>query len=157
MSSKEKIDVDMYREFCLDLYVYLLEKFPRVVHRQLPGSWISITPTVHKMLAHSWELIESNDRKGLGVLDESGLEGCNKILRNVRTSKARKLSQNVNLVDTLRRMWLSSDPIVNSERNRVKPVCSTCSNVGHTSRSCTSLRATAPSEDDALFLSFIVS
>ena len=55
-------------------------------------SWIRITPTVHKVLAHSWELIAHNDGVGLGALDESGLKGCNKILRNIRTNFSRKTS-----------------------------------------------------------------
>ena len=35
-------------------------------------SWISITSTVHKLLAHTWELILENEKQGLGSLDESG-------------------------------------------------------------------------------------
>ena len=41
-------------------------------------------PALHKVFAHLWELIELNDAVGLGALDESGLEGCNKMLRKVR-------------------------------------------------------------------------
>ena len=40
-------------------------------------------PAFQKVLAHSWELIELN-AFGLGALDESGLEGCNKMLRKAR-------------------------------------------------------------------------
>ena len=39
---------------------------------------MSITPTMHKLLGHTWELIEMNDSNGLGAFDESGLEACNK-------------------------------------------------------------------------------
>ena len=80
---------------------YLLESFKRITNKHLPGPWISITPSLHKVLAHSWELIENNDGYGLGSLDESGLEGCNKILRHVRTNLSRKQSQKSNLVDTI--------------------------------------------------------
>ena len=64
----------------------------RVVNRHLPGPWISITPAVHKLLAHSWKLMQNNDNRGLGSLDESGIEGCNKILRSIRINLSRKVS-----------------------------------------------------------------
>ena len=101
MSSKERVDVEKFKHFCTDLYVYLLESFKCVTNKHLPGPWISITPSLHKVLTHSWELIENNDGYGLGSLDESGLEGCNKILRHVRTNLSRKQSQKSNLVDTI--------------------------------------------------------
>ena len=98
------------------ILVFLLT---RVVNRPLPGPWISITPAVHKLLAHSWELMQYNDNRGLGSLDESGLEGCNKILRSIRINMSRKVSQILNLVDTINRMWVSSDPWVNNEGGRL--------------------------------------
>ena len=119
MSSKEKVDVEKFKHFCTDLYLFLLQNFTcdtekdqsmaemdqQLTENNKNVSWIKITPTVHKVLAHSWELIAHNDGVGLGSLDESGLEGCNKILRNVRTNISRKTSQNDNLVDTIKRMW----------------------------------------------------
>ena len=70
MSSKEKVNVELYKQFCTDLYIHLLVSCKRVVYTNLPGPWISITPTIHKLLAHSWELIALNDGVGLGALDE---------------------------------------------------------------------------------------
>ncbi len=136
MSLKEKVHVETYKQFCTDLYVFLIQNFSRVVHKHLPGPWISITPSLHKLLAHSWELIELNDGTGLRALDEAGLEGCNKILRAMRTKLSRKISQKANLIDTLRRMWVASDPLVNAERRKTKPVCKRCGTVGHSSRYC---------------------
>ena len=72
-----------------------------------------------KLLAHSWELMQNNENRDLGSLDESGLEGCNKILRSIRINLSRKVSQTLNLVDTINRMWVSSDPWVNNERGRL--------------------------------------
>ena len=106
---------------------------------------------------HSWELIALNDGVGLGALDESGLEGCNKILRNVRTNIARQTCQKDNLVDTIRRMWVSSDPVVNYKRNESQPRCKICDDVGHTIRSCKSLKATVYTEDDYLLNNLIIS
>ena len=48
-------------------------------------------------------MIELNNSKGLKNLDESGLEGNNKILCSIRLNLARKNSQSENLEDTLRR------------------------------------------------------
>ena len=75
-------------------------------------SWISITPTVHKLLGHTWELILENGKQGLGSLDESGLEACNKVLRRFRTTLSRKRSH----ADVLTLLWVNSDPILNVER-----------------------------------------
>ena len=63
MSSKGEVNVQRFRAMSTELYVHICEKFP----------WVSITPTVHKLLGHSWELISENDGHGLGNLDESGL------------------------------------------------------------------------------------
>ena len=52
--------------------------------------WVSVTPAVHKVLGHSWELIELNSCYGSGALDESGTEDCQKVLRNLRINLSRK-------------------------------------------------------------------
>ena len=106
MSSKERFDVEMYKQFCRNLYLFLIQSFQRVINKHLRGPWISITSSLHKLLAHTWELIELNDGVGLGALDEAGLEGCNKILRTIRTKLARKKAQNANLIDCLRQCGL---------------------------------------------------
>ena len=136
MSSKEKVDVEKFLKFCTDLYVNLHQNFTcetekdqsvaemdqQLTENNQQVSWIRITPTVHKVLAHSWELIAHNEGVGLGALNESGLEGYNKILRNVRTNISRKTFQKDNLVDTIKRMWISSDPVVNQERYKTLTV-----------------------------------
>ena len=64
------MEVVDFRIFCYDTYRFLLEKFP----------WASFTPTVHKVMAHSWEIIRPNDECGLESLSEEGLESCNNVL-----------------------------------------------------------------------------
>ena len=88
-----EVNVDKYKNLCYSVYIFLLQMFQSQTKQY---SWVSITPTVHKLLTHSWKLIGSNDGYGLGSLDESGLEGCNKLLRYVRTCIARKTSQKDN-------------------------------------------------------------
>ena len=153
LSSKKKVNIEEFRNICTELYLFLLKNFPRITNCHLPDPWISITPTLHKVLAHSWELIEFNDGECLGNLDESGLEGCNKILRRIRINLSRKSSQNSNLVDTLTRMWTGSDPLVNQERIKVRPYCKHCKVYGHSIRYCREKHAedSARSFEDHLF------
>ena len=101
---------------------------------------------MHKVFGHSWELIELNDGYGLGNLDESGLEGCNKILRKVRSELARKNSQINNLTDALTRLWASSDPLVNATRE-----------TANSRRIHKVHNQTTTSQDDALFKMLTVS
>ena len=152
ISSSEKVNVSRYQHFCEDLYAFLIDSFPRVTKKHLPGpTWISVTPTVHKVLAHSWELIEMNGGFGLGKLGESGMEGCHKVLRNSRLNLARKTSQQANLVDTIRRLWISSDPLVNVERRKGLPWCKKCSVRGHSTRYCRKNTTISSTESDDLF------
>ena len=58
-----------------DTYQLIIETFP----------WASITPTLHKVLAHSAQLIEEyNGGRGLKSLSEEGLEACHKHIRRYR-------------------------------------------------------------------------
>ena len=147
MSSSSVIDVESYMNLCTDAQICLLTSYP----------WVKITPSLHKVFAHSWELIELNDDRGLKNLDESGLEGNNKILRNIRMNLSRKTSQQDNLTDCIRRLWVSSDPILNQIRADTKPFCAHCSTKGHSTRYC--MKRLPPSgpdtSDDALFKSLL--
>ena len=49
--------MEEYKPVCTEFYIFLLTEFPRQTQKHLPGPWISVTPTVHKLLAHSWELM----------------------------------------------------------------------------------------------------
>ena len=101
ISSSKNVNVERYKVFCQDLYVFLIESFPRIINKHLSRPiWISMTPTDHRVLGHSWELIELNGGVGLGSLDEAGMEGCHKLLRNKRTRLSRKIRQQANLIDT---------------------------------------------------------
>jgi hypothetical protein len=132
----------------MDLYFFIVDNFP----------WVSITGSLHKVLAHSWELIELNGGKGIGSLDESGMEGCHKVLRAIRTRLSRKVSQQANLEDTLRRMWYTSDPMVNEERKKGWPFCKRCKVRGHSTRYCPTEKILVDVEksDDVLFNSLLL-
>ena len=79
--------------------------------------WSVVSPSVHRILAHSWEVIELNNGYGLGDLSEEGLEALNKQIRNRRSHGARKDSTVNNFMDTFHHLWDRSRPtIVEMER-----------------------------------------
>lgn len=147
MQSSQEIDVERYEELCKELYVHLLTEL----------KWVSITPSLHKLLGHSAELIEANGRCGLKKLSEEGMEANNKRLREVRLKLSRKSCQRTNLQDCLTRLWIGSDPIVAKERAKGLPSCTICLDVGHTRRGCTvSDTENTKTKEDKIVLSFFV-
>ena len=86
----------------LEVYVKLMQCFP----------WCAVSPSVHRILAHSWEVIELNDSHGLGNLSEEGLEALNKYIRSIRQSGARKDSTLNNFTDTFNHLWDRSRPTI---------------------------------------------
>ena len=46
-----------------------------------PPPKVKNSPSVHKLLGHTWDLIALNDNHGLGTVSEGGIEACNKLLR----------------------------------------------------------------------------
>ena len=139
-SSSQNINVQEYKKVCTTLYLLYLESFPTQSEKKNPKPidlvWISVPPSLHKLLAHSWELIDMNDGRGLKCFDESGLEANNKILRSIRLKLARKTSQAANLEDVINRMWIASDPKVNYIRQQTQPFCKHCKERGHSTRYC---------------------
>lgn len=56
---------------------------------------------------------------GVGHLSEEGLEACHKIIRRFRTSWTLQTSDQANLKDLIKKLWLSSDPLFYSYRKVV--------------------------------------
>ena len=133
VSSSAKVDLDMYTAVTKKLYLLLVEKL----------AWVSITPTLHKLLAHSGELMDLNRGCGLKAWSEEGMEANNKTLRYIRERLSRKQSQEYNLRDCFKRLWLGSDPQVTEVRNKGKPFCHQCKTPGHTKRSCHVMQETS--------------
>jgi hypothetical protein len=128
-TSKDLVNVDEFKQFCLKLYYHILNSFNNKESR-----WINISPTLHALLAHSWELISNNEGRGLGEFTEGGLEHNNKFLRFYRRSLARKVDQASNMEDCLTRLWLRSDPQIRVS-GPAPPVCKRCQG-GHYTVSC---------------------
>jgi hypothetical protein len=105
------IDLSQYRSLCSSVYLKIVETFP----------WAVISPSVHRVLAHSWERIEANELRGLGSESEEGSEAQNKFIRYLRIHGARKTSTEDNFHDTWSRLWRRSSPLVISqEREKQK-------------------------------------
>ena len=84
------------------MYLQLVELFP----------WIVVSPSVHRILAHSWVVILQNDCYGLGSQSEEGLEALNKWILRMRSTGARKISTLTNFTDTYNHLWDRSRPII---------------------------------------------
>ena len=125
----------------------LLESFPRPL--------CEMSPTIHKLLGHSWELIAMNGNYGLGTLSEGGIEASNKFLRRYRIQLARKRSQHDNLTVCTRRLWLDSDPVLNAILTDNLPTCRKCQLKGHIYRYCPRRYDTALQQEDSLVESFL--
>ena len=128
-SSTRNVDVPAFKKFCKDTYELILSRFD-----QDKKQWIDLSPTVHALIAHAWELIELNDSTGMGRYSEAGVEHNNKVLRLLRSRLARKKSQNDNLEDCITRLWVASDPCVRAAAPQ--PKCSRCTEGGHFTVSC---------------------
>ena len=146
INSKQKIDVTHFREFCTNTYIFFLEKFESV----------SVSNTLHKVLAHSPEMIERNDGFGLGSLDESGLEANHKIVRTIRTKLSRKTSQDSNLLDVFNRLHVGSDPQVVNVKTSTNSKCSNCGSDTHIKRRCFLLYNVNDNYEDELVESFFL-
>ena len=78
-----KIHTSELGKLCKSMYLLILESFP----------WANITPTLHKLLDHSEELLrETNFGYGFKCFSEEGSEACNNLIRKYREHLARKTS-----------------------------------------------------------------
>ena len=46
VSCNEIVNIQEYRKLCTELYLFLIQRFPRVSNQHLDGPWLSITPSV---------------------------------------------------------------------------------------------------------------
>ena len=72
----------------------------------------AVSPSVHRILAHSWEVLELNKGFGLGDMSEEGLEALNKIIRSRSKHGARKNSTLSNFMNCYNHMWDRSRPTI---------------------------------------------
>ena len=124
-SSKErKINVDALEKLCTDTSVFFLTNWNEY----------KFSESVHQVLAHSWQLVISNDGYGMGSFSEECLEVNNKYIRRFIERLARRMTEYTTLTDASKRLWLKSDPVTRSF-DKIH-VCSECGLLNHTKRSC---------------------
>ena len=107
---KRKVNIDMFRDLSQKTYLSIVETFP----------WAVVSPSVDRILAHSWERIEMNDGFGLGDLSEEGLEALNKWIRRLRVGGARTSSTLFNFTDTFNHLWDRSRPTIVEMERQIK-------------------------------------
>ena len=103
-------DVDRVRALGQQVNLQLVQLFP----------WIVLSPSVHRILAHSWEVMLQNDCYGLGDQSEEGLEALNKYIRRMRSRGARKDSTLHNFTDTCNHPWDRSRPVIVEMERKIK-------------------------------------
>ena len=109
-SQKRKVNVDKLREVCTEVNLKLVKAFP----------WVVITPSVHRILCHSWERILMNNSSGLGDVSEEGLESLNKYIRQMREHGARKVTTEDNFRDCFNHLWDRSRPTIVEMEQHIK-------------------------------------
>ena len=112
-SQKRRVNVEKLRQLTMETYLALVEGFP----------WAAVSPSVHRILAHSWEVIQLNDGYGLGGLSEEGLESLNKQIRHTREKGARKDNCFHNFVDTYNHLWDRYQQKETSTIVKYSPLC----------------------------------
>ena len=101
-SQHRKINVEKFREMCINCNVTFLENF----------DWAKLSPSLHRALAHSWERIQDNDNYGLGNESEEVLEACNKLVRYYKKHGSRTMSVQDQFWDIYYHIWNASSPLL---------------------------------------------
>ena len=109
-SQKRRVNIEKVREMTQEVYLVIVERFP----------WAVVSPSVHRILAHAWEVLELNNGFGLGDMSEEGLEALNKIIRSRREHGARKTSTLANFMDCYNHMWDRSRPTIVEMERQIK-------------------------------------
>lgn len=116
ISCEYAIDAKKFGIFCRTLAERYVQSF----------SWHPMTVTVHKILVHGEEIIESCSLP-VGMLSEQAAESLNKFWRSDREHHCRKMSRRKTMIDLFHRALESSDPFVSMahyrQRQRPKRNC----------------------------------
>lgn len=103
------VNVPLFEAYSLETAHLFVKLYP----------WYNMSTTVHKVLIHGAQIIESSILP-IGQLFEEAQEARNKDVRNYRESFSRKCSRKSTMEDIFRRILASSDPMISSLR-KVQP------------------------------------
>ena len=110
--TSKTVDVKAFQKHCFDTMIHIALHFP----------WVRVSPSVHQMLAHNWELFEMMNGSPIARWSESGLEAWNKHIRNFRSGagcRARQNSVKNNIQDIFVRMLITSAPAIANARQHL--------------------------------------
>ena len=141
----KRVRSDKVRELGKKIMLFHREKF----------AFAKITPTLHQMCAHTFELFEINKEAPISVYSEQPSESWHKYLRAFQSgtsSKARQMSLHENIQDIFYRMLITTHPTIVC--TRLMLYCTFCSEYGHTMRGCGKRKSTVLSEEDSDIMSF---
>ena len=99
-SKKTDYCIKDHNELCHDVFIILRSKYNDQQY----------SPTVHKLVAHSTQIIQAVGNPG--ILSEQSQEHANKIIRNLRSTRARKTDRKSNIEDIFTTMWAYSSPFL---------------------------------------------
>ena len=125
VDSQKIVDTEVCKSIGYDLMIFFKQSFP----------WAMITPSVHQMCAHSWELFVMTEGSPIAVYSEQSGECWNKFIcayKSGMSCKARQMSVQVNTKDIFTRIMIRTHPEIASRKRVLK--CSKCSHTGHTAR-----------------------
>lgn len=109
LSSDFEINIHEFEKYVADTKALYLDLY----------SWYYMPVTVHKLLVHGGEIIR-NCILPIGQLSEEAQEARNKDCRRFREFNTQKISRNATNKDLLTMLLISSDPLVNSYREKTK-------------------------------------
>ena len=84
-----------------------------MLHHKNVFPWAVITPMVHAMAAHAWELFEITEGLPIAVFSEKAIEAWNKYVRAYISGpacRARQVSIKANTEDVFKRCFAISGP-----------------------------------------------
>lgn len=105
LSCQFSLNLDKFEEYCFQTGQLYQSKYP----------WLPMTPTVHKVIVHSKQIMQ-NTALPVGYFGEDAAESRNKIYKSDRLHHARKTSRIDNLFDVFHRALDTSDPLISSLR-----------------------------------------
>ena len=105
LSCQLSLNLDKFEEYCFQTGQLYQSKYP----------WLPMTPTVHKVIVHSKQIMQ-NTALPVGYFGEDTAESRNKIYKSDRLHHARKTSRIDNLFDVFHRALDTSDPLISSLR-----------------------------------------
>lgn len=109
LSSGQEIGLPSSENFCLETKIELEELYP----------WCDMSPTVHKLLEHSSQII-GHHLVPIGELTEEAQESRNKDCRRFREHHTRKIFRENTNRELLTILLVSSDPVIASLRRPPK-------------------------------------